>query len=146
MTKFFATLYEWFGLVPVYSHDMAEFLKGMDVSCTGYYALPWYFYIGLLMIVLTLLLFGLQYDLVSNKRFPKFEHWALALLVVVIVNFATAFTVPFVAHETGFYCPSLHITVFDCIGFGLSNAAWAVVFFSILNLVAKRFRGKGVGQ
>jgi hypothetical protein len=137
MTKFFECLYEWFGLIPVYSKDMAEFLKGMDVSCTGYYALPWYFYVGIFMLVITLLLFGLQYDLVSSQRFPKTQHWELAAFVVFVVNFAFAFTVPFVAHETKFYCPNLHITTLDCMGFGLSNAVWAVVLFSLLSVIQR---------
>ncbi len=135
-------MYEWFGLVPLYSHDMAEFLKGMDVTCSGYYALPWYFYVGILMVTLTLLLFGLQYDLISGSRFAKSEHWELAAFVVFIVNFVVAFAVPFVAHETRFYCPSLHITVMDCMGFGLSNAAWALLFFSLLSL-GRKIRQRG---
>ena len=135
--SFFARLYEWFGLLPVYSHDMAEFLKGMDVSCTGYYALPWYFYVGLLMIIITTLLFLMQYDLISSRRFPKAEHWGLAAFVVFVVNYALAFTAPFVAQQTKFYCPGLQLTVVDCIGFGVSNGAWALVYFSLLSLVQK---------
>ena len=137
MTRFFQCLYEWFGLIPIYSKDMAEFLKGMDVSCTGYYALPWYFYVGVFMLVVTFILFMIQYDLISGKRFPKNEHWELAALVVVIVNFALAFTVPFVAHETKFYCPNLQISTLDCIGFGVSNAIWALVLFSVLSLIQR---------
>jgi len=116
---------------------MAEFLKGMDVSCNGYYALPWYFYVGVLMILFTLLLFGLQYDLISGSRFPKNQHWGLAAFVVFIVNFIAAFSVPFIAHETKYYCPYLYITTLDCIGFGLSNGTWGLVFFSLLSLLQK---------
>lgn len=139
MTNFFAWLYEWFHLLPLYSYDMGQFLRGMDVACTGYYALPWYFYVGVSMLVVTFLLFGLQYDLISGTRFPKAEHWGLAAFAVFIINFAFAFAVPFVAHETGFYCPYLHLTVLDCIGFGLSNATWGVVLFSLLSF-AQRVR------
>ena len=90
MKEFFANLYEWFGLVHLYSRDMSDFLKGWDYACVGYFALPCYLYSGLIMILLTTLLFALQYDLISVARFPDREHWELAVVVVVICNFLLA--------------------------------------------------------
>jgi hypothetical protein len=133
MRDFFAMLYEWFGIVPVYSKDLGEFLRGLDLACTGYWALPWYFYTGVMMIILTVLLFGLQYDLIDSRRFQKQRHWALAAVLVIIVNFFIAFTIPFVALQTGVYCPRLKLSVLDCIGFGLSNAVWSFILFSLLS-------------
>ena len=135
MRDVFARMYEWFGLMPLYSHDMSEFLKGMDTSCMSYFALPAYFYIGLAMIIVTGLIFALQYDLISSARFPKREHWELAAMVVFITNFLIAFSVPYVAILIRSYCILLKLTVLDCIMFGLSNAIWALIFFAILNTV-----------
>jgi hypothetical protein len=134
MDEFFARMYEWFGLIPVYSKDLCEFLRGWDYACTGYFALHWYLYVGLFMVVITTLLFALQYDLISGKRFKRQRHWALTAFVIIVVNFAVAFTVPFVALETGVHCMHLKLAVLDCIGFGLSNAVWAFIFFSLLSL------------
>ncbi len=133
MSNFFAMLYEWFGLVPIYSKDLSEFLRGLDLACTGYWALPWYFYTGFMMITLTILIFALQYDLISAIRFKKRQHWALAALTAIVVNFAIAFTLPFVAQQTGVHCPLLKFSALDCVGFGLSNAVWAFIFFSLLS-------------
>jgi len=137
MKAFFAQLYEWFGLFPIYSKDMSDFLKGWDYACVGYFALPWYFYVGVLMVILTILIFVLQYDLISGVRFKQREHWELAALVVVILNFLIAFSVPFVAISKHMHCPSLKLTVSDCIFFGLSNAIWAFVLFCILSAVRR---------
>jgi hypothetical protein len=130
MTDFFGRLYEWLGL---YSHDLGEFLRGWDIACTGYYTTPWYLYTGWVMIVLTGLIFALQYDLINPDRFKKPGHWSLAMLMAVIVNFILAFTVPFVAMKTGLYCLRLQISVADCMGFGLSNAFWSFVVFGLFS-------------
>jgi hypothetical protein len=137
MKGFFAHLYEWFGLIPLYSKDMSDFLKGWDYACVGYFALPWYFYVGVLMIIVTVLIFALQYDLISGTRFKKREHWELAALVVVILNFLIAFSIPFVAIMKNTHCPSLKLTVSDCVFFGLSNAVWALILFSLLSLIKR---------
>ena len=134
MIHFFASLYKWWGFNPFYSADLDEFLKGLDFGCTGYLALQWYVIIGLFMVIATTLLFGLQYDLIDSRRFKKQKHWILAAFVVVVVNFAPAFAVPFVAIETGNYCLHLKITAIDCIGFGISNSLWSLILFSVLSL------------
>ncbi len=133
MKQVFAHMYEWFGLFPIYSRDLSDFLKGWDYACVGYFALPWYFYIGWGMIMLTGLLFALQYDLISGIRFKNREHWELAVMVVAICNFLIAFTIPFVAINKGMQCPQLKITFPDCIFFGLCNAVWGVIVFLILS-------------
>jgi len=134
MKDFFAHLYEWFGLIPLYSKDLSDFLKGWDYACVGYYALHWYFFIGMMMIILTGLIFALQYDLISGTRFKKREHWELAALVVFICNFVIAFIVPFVAEETKYHCSQLKLSVLDCVFFGLSNAVWGLILFIILTI------------
>lgn len=137
MKGFFTHLYEWFGLVPIYSKDMSDFLKGWDYAGVGYFALPWYVLIGLSMIILTVLIFVLQNDLISSTRFKTAQHWELAALVVIIVNFLIAFAVPFVAILKHIHCPLLKLTVSDSIFFGLSNAVWAFILFSLLSIIAR---------
>ncbi len=134
MTRFFAHLYEWFGLFPLYSRDLSDFLRGWDYACVGYFALPWYRYVGLLMIIVTGVIFALQYDLISGTRFKKREHWELAALVVFISNFMIAFTIPVVAIMQGMHCPLLKLSFADCILFGLSDAVWSLILFSLLSI------------
>jgi len=137
MKYFFAHLYEWFGWIHIYSNDMSDFLKGWDYACVGYFALPWYTLIGMMMIILTVLIFALQYDLISGTRFKKREHWELAALVVLIINFLIAFSVPLIAISKNMHCPSLRLTISDSIYFGLSNAVWAFILFSILSAIRR---------
>jgi hypothetical protein len=133
MKEFFAHLYGWFGLFPIYSKDLDDFLRGWDYACVGYFALPWYIYIGLMMIVLTVLIFALQYDLISSDRFKSQEHWELSASVVITVNFVVAFTIPAVAIFRQMHCPALQITLSDCVFFGISNAVWSFILFCLLS-------------
>jgi len=143
MTDFFARLYEWFGVFSLYSHDLGEFLRGLDFGCTGYLALRWYMLVGIFMVIVSSLLFGLQYDLISGTRFKKQAHWELAALMVFAVNFGFAFVVTYTAVLTGNYCLRLKISLLDCLGFGVSNGVWGVIYFSLLSLVQK---GLNAGQ
>lgn len=133
MKEFFAGLFEWFGLFHLYSRDLGEFLRGWDSDCTGYFSMPWYLLIGWGMIILTTLIFGLQYDLISSSRFKKGEHWELAAVLVVLSNFSIAFVVPGVAVRWERYCPQLQLSFSDCFFFGLSVAVWAFILFSLLS-------------
>jgi uncharacterized membrane protein len=142
MKEFFAHMYEWFGLIHPYTRDMDDFLRGWDYACVGYYALPWYFYTGILMIIITVLVFALQYDLVSGRRFKKIEHWELAALIAVVANFLIAFIIPATAILKGNHCPLLKLTVTDSLLFGVSNAVWSLILFSMLSLV-RRFGPRG---
>ena len=47
MNDFFASLYEFFGLAPLYSKDLGDHLRGLDITCQGYVGAPLYIYIGI---------------------------------------------------------------------------------------------------
>lgn len=141
MKEFFARLYECFGLVHLYSKDLDDFLKGWDYACIGYFALPWYMFIGIAMVLITILVFALQNDLVNPVRFKKREHQALCALIIAICNFTIAFSVPLVAIQRGIHCPLLKISVADCLCFALTNAFWSLVLFGMLSMIPwSRFR------
>src|SRR5579862_6893244 len=110
MDDIIARMYEWFGLFPIYSKDLSEFLRGLDYSCTSYLAIHWYFYIAIMNLLTTSVLFGLQYDLISVTRFKKRVEWELAALMIVCFNFGLAFIVPFTAVLTSRYCPLLKLS------------------------------------
>jgi Ulp1 family protease len=40
------------GLMPLYSTDMGDQLRGWDITCTDYIGTPWYVYIGWIMIII----------------------------------------------------------------------------------------------
>ena len=132
ITNFFAGLYEWFGLMSLYSKGMMERLRGWDITCTGYIASPLYVYIGWIMIILTALIYILQYHVIDSSRWNKKSHWWLFGLLIFIINFLIAFSVTYNMVQSGDFCQSDNLTVTDCFGFGFSNALWSLIFFILL--------------
>lgn len=132
MKEFFASIYEWFGLLPLYSRDLGDHLRGWDITCSEYIGTPWYNYIGSSMIIVTLLFYALQYHIIDSARFNSKQHWWIIALFIVIVNFLIAFVIPFNSLRAGDYCNQLYFTTSDCVGFGFSNAFWSFILFLLL--------------
>jgi len=135
MDKFFASLYEWFGMMPLYSRDLGDHLRGWDITCTDYIATPWYVYIGWIMLILTSLSYALQYHIIDSSRFNKRNHWWLNALLIFILNFLIAFSIPYNSFQAGDYCKDLIFSTSDCLGFGLSNAIWSLILFTIITTI-----------
>ena len=135
MLNFFASLYEWFGLIPLYKKDMGDHLRGWDITCTDYIATPWYVYIGVIMLIITGFIYALQYHIIDNSRINKRVHWWLFALLIIILNFLIAFTIPFNSIQAGDYCSQLNLSVTDCIGFGFSNALWSFILFILISTI-----------
>jgi hypothetical protein len=135
MKEFFASLYEWFGLIPLYSRDMGDLLRGWDITCTDYIGTPLYVYIGYIMFILTGFIYTLQYHIIDSSRWNKKKHWWIFALLIVLLNFLIAFTIPFNTFATNDYCEQLNLTSSDCIGFGISNALWSFVLFILLSTI-----------
>jgi hypothetical protein len=132
MRDFFASLYEWFGLIPFYSTDLGEHLRGYDITCSGYLGTPLYVYLGSVMIILTIFFYILQYHIINSPRFNKKTHWWIIALAVAGLNFLIAFTVTFNDLQATDFCTQLRISVTDCIGFGISSAIWSFVLYLLL--------------
>lgn len=132
MEEFFASLYEWFGVNPLYKTDMGDYLRGWDITCSCYCDTQWYVLIGWTMIAITVFSYALQYHIVDDSRFNKKQHWWIMALIIVVLNFLFAFLVPFNTVQSGDFCNELNLTVADCIGFGFSNAVWSFILFIII--------------
>jgi hypothetical protein len=132
MKEFFANIYEWFGLLPLFSRDLGDHLRGWDITCSEYIGTPWYNYIGSIMIIVTLFFYALQYHIIDSSRFKAKHHWWIIAFIIVILNFLIAFAIPFNSLQAGDYCNQLYFTASDCVGFGFSNAFWSFVLFLLL--------------
>jgi len=132
MKEFFASIYEWFGLFPLYSRDLGDHLRGWDITCSDYIGTPWYSYIGWLMFIITLFIYALQYHMIDHPRYNKKIHWWLSALTIVLLNFFTAVLIPYNSIQSGEYCSQLNFSVSDCIGFGFSNSLVSFIFFIFL--------------
>jgi hypothetical protein len=106
MKEFFASIYEWFGLFPLYSRDLGDHLRGWDITCSDYIGTPWYSYIGWLMLIITLFIYALQYHMIDHPRYNKKIHWWLSALTIVLLNFFTAVLIPY--NSIQFICFGLH--------------------------------------
>lgn len=133
MEEFFASLYEWFGLNPLFSTDMGDQLRGWDITCTDYIGTPWYVIVGWSMIGVTIISYVLQYHIIDSPRFNKKHHWWIMALVIVLLNFLIAFLIPFNSIQAGDFCNQLNLSVSDSIGFGASNAVWSFILFILLS-------------
>lgn len=133
--RLFASLYEWFGLIPFYSRDMGDKLRGWDITCTAYSETNLYVLVGTIMIILTAFFYALQYHIIDKSRWNKKLHWWLFALVIVVLNFLIAFTMSYNAIEPETFCNTLVLSVSDCIGFGLSNAIWSLILFVIITTI-----------
>lgn len=132
ITNFCASLYEWFGLNPLYSKDLGEHLRGFDITCTNYFGSHWYSIIGLTMIGVVVFIYLLQYHILDSFKFDKRYHWWIFALIIVVVNYLIAFTIPYNAIHSNDYCNELILSTTDCFGFGFSNALWSFIFYILL--------------
>ena len=94
MNDFFASLYEFFGLAPLYSKDLGDHLRGLDITCQGYVGSPLYIYIGISMILVTFFTYALQYHIIDSNRYNKLYHWWITSAILIIINFFIAFSIP----------------------------------------------------
>lgn len=141
MRDFFASLYEWFGLVPLYSTDMGDQLRGWDITCTDYIGTPWYVFIGWIMVSLTSFIYAFQYHILDSTKWNKKKHWWIFALGVLLLNFLIAFIIPYNSIKAGDYCNQLNLSITDCMGFGISNALLSFIYFLAIstNPMIRRF-------
>ncbi len=132
MRDFFASLYEWFGLIPFYSTDLGEHLRGFDITCSDYLGTPLYVYIGWIMIGLTIFFYVLQYYIINSSGFNKRAHWWIVAFIIFLLNFLIAFIWSFNHLQASDYCNQLKISIPDCVGFGFSNAIWSLILFLLI--------------
>lgn len=135
MNDFFAAFYEWFGLIPLYSKDFGDHLRGWDITCTDYIGSPLYTYIGTITVITVVLFYALQYHIIDSSKFKSKIHWWLIALLICIISFLVAFSLPFNDIQSGDYCNQLNISTIDCVGFGISNAVWSILFFALISTI-----------
>jgi hypothetical protein len=135
MRDFFASLYEWFGLNPFYATDLGEHLRGYDITCSDYTDTPLYVIVGTVMIVSTVVIYILLYHIINSPGWNKRTHWWLFAGILVLLNFLVAFILPFNDFQAADYCSQLRISAIDCVFFGVSNAIWSFILFSLLTSI-----------
>lgn len=135
MEEFFASIYEWWGLNPIYSLDMAEHLRGWDITCSAYIGTHWYVYVGVISIIIICFIYALQYHIIDSPRFMRKYHWWLMACLISALNYFIAFIIPFNSIQSLNFCTDLNLTIADCFGFGMTNAIWSFIFFTIITSI-----------
>jgi len=135
MIDFFASLYEWFGLIPFYSNDMGDFLRGWDITCTDYIGTPWYQTIGWIMILTTSFFYVMQYHIIDSTKWKNKFSWWITAFLLTLTNYLIAFLITYNQLNLQNYCSDLFLTMMDCIGFATSNALWSLLIFVLITTV-----------
>lgn len=135
MTDFFASLYEWWGLNPLYGTDLGDHLRGFDPGCSGNFTgTQYYLWIGISFLVVTLFAYLLFYHIVDSKNYKERKHWLIALAILLLINFLIAFVPIFNDFAAENYCvDKLTFSNAECFGFGFTNAIWTFIFFTLLS-------------
>lgn len=129
----FKQLYEWFGLSTPYNADMREYLAGYDALTGDYSGANYYIVLGLTMIVIVCAFFSGYYFLLNRNAFRTRRYWLAVLLLCMMINFFIGFKIAHtgvsVADEQG-----LVMGMMDCVGLGMSNMLWSMIFFVLLSI------------
>ncbi len=132
MVNFFASMYEFWGNLQLYSTDLADHLRGWDITCTCYCGTPVYSLIGWIMVGIVIVFYALQYHILDSVRYMRVYHWWITCLVLALINYLVAFTWANNALQSLNYCEDLIISTSDCLGFGLANALWSIILFILI--------------
>jgi hypothetical protein len=135
MNNFFAGLFEWWGLMPLYATDLGDHLRGYDISCNDYVGTPWYSIIGVTMISITVMFFALQYNIIDSTRYNAKIHTWISALIITFLNFLIPFTITFNTLHSQNYCNELVFTVSDCLGLGISVSLWSFFLFALITSI-----------
>lgn len=130
-----ASFYEFGGLLPFYATDLGNHLRGWDVTCSNYSGTPWYNYIALITVGMTLIAFSLQYYVIDSARFVERKYTWIFAGVLAILSFGVAFVIPYNDLSSNNICKQLHVGIGDCVGFGFSNAIWSFLLFAIITSI-----------
>ena len=126
MNDFFATLYEAVFYIDNFSSDM------YDANA--------YTFIGIIMVLSSLLLEAIYYFFISNYGgFYKRSYWFLWLVVIGIINFAVGYLYSSIAMEE-FYSTSEEGSPYsftEFFSFSMVNMAWAIIFSFFFSIILK---------
>ena len=135
ITDFFSALYEFFGLMPLYSLDMAYALAGTD-PCSNDEGTNWLTIVGLIMILSIVLTYFIFYHFINSAGFSKAKHWWLVTLIMVSINFLIGFIISFNIYSSAEDCTNLGSIVFmDTFSFGFVNALWSLLIYMFLTIL-----------
>ena len=132
---FFSSLYEFFGLMPLYSEDMAYALTGTD-PCGTEEGTHWLTIIGLLMISSVVLTYLIFYHFYNSSGFNKVKHWWIVAMIMLSFNFFIAFVLSFNIYSGAEDCEKLGTIVFmDTVSIGLVNAIWSILIYIFITTI-----------
>lgn len=149
MANFFGNIYYLF--VGLFGQYLSDYLWGFNCATQAYDAKAHYLPIGLVMTVVTVVLFAVYYFAINHPRLNKWWHWLIAGSIVLIVNFVVGGSWVDYHLQNGLIPDCLlqsqqpdgssviTITDMDCWMFGLANGIVSFLLFFILSVVFKRW-------
>ena len=126
MTEFFASLYELGDLFYFdgFSNDMYDY----DIYMT----------IGWFLFASSLVMMFVYYIVIDHPKFSRWFHWALWILILMIMNFGFAYywsssELGFVYEDIGADLPYSN----EFTNFSIVNAVWSMVFGFVFSIALK---------
>jgi hypothetical protein len=124
MNDFFANWYE-----------LISYFEGFSDSM---YDNSLYVPIGFCMVLIPIVFLTLYYYVVNSRRFNKWWHWLLLVVIICAINFGIAFGISY----NGIY--DIHGTdevgyplVASCIGFSFINVMWTALISFVWSMIIK---------
>ena len=134
MKAFFVTIYELFR--SLFSVDLADHLYGLDnTGSTNVRSL--YVYVGLAMLVISLIIAAIYYYAVNNSKYNRWYHWTMALVLNAVINLFLGFYLPFRDYQAGTIADEIRpgVGIGDLWGFGFANALVSLFFFFAFSMI-----------
>ncbi len=136
MKAFFGVIYEFF--VSLFGPDLADHLYGLNPDNSGNTdARSLYVYVGLAMLIISVVVAALYYFVVNNTKYNRWYHWAMVMGINALINLFVGFYLPFRDYQAGAIADEVKpgIGMGNLWGFGFANAILSLFFFFIFSLI-----------
>jgi hypothetical protein len=136
MKAFFVFIYELFA--SLFSTELADHLYGLSRNNDGTTeARSLYLYVGLSMLVISLVIAAVYYFAINSPKYNRWYHWITAMGTNAIINLLVGFYLPFRDYQAGEIADEIKpgIGIGDLWGFGFANAIVSLLFFFIFSLI-----------
>jgi len=118
--------------VGCYSKGMYSHLCGWDVTCSGFFGTPYGNYLGMTVIVATVLALLFFYKLIDSPTKRKVASWWLMALILAVVTFAASYLMIHGSLRPGGACRDLRLTNGDALGLAFFDTLWGLLLAMIV--------------
>lgn len=145
MEDILGNIYSWFE--SLYGYNLGNYLWGLD--CNNQYTNPTLFNnIGIVAMSISVVIAIVYYFVINSPKLVSWWQWLIVLVINGLINFIVGFSWVLNDLNSGkipecfVYANGDGAQLIDsanCLGFGMANFIFSVVFFFVVSFVIKRF-------